>query len=213
VFIEYVDKSILILSSLLTGLSPIYISFKNTEYLSKAGNNRTLLRKIINDPDKIIPSVVHTKEDLFKFVEENTYDLFHYKGKYFKSVYNLLVNTSKRGKRLEDIAFELFTEVAKKKGINIVVTEPSMEEDIFGGIDGIFFYNDKKYTIQVKPLFKIEDYKKDPNNFIVFCDGVLKELKTDYLIVTNQTETKIFKSKGIITNSSYFIVPKSNITE
>jgi hypothetical protein len=59
----------------------------------------------------------------------------------------------------------------------------------------------------------MEDYKKDNSCLIVFCDGVLKELKTDYLIVTNKETTKIFKSKGIQVNPSYFIVPKVNITE
>lgn len=184
----------------------------NTEYISKAINNRSLLKKIISDPNQEIISGVRNKEDLFKFVEDNVYDLFNHKGKYFKYVYNLLSNTSKKGKRLESDAFNMFREVAKKKGIDVDIIEPSTREDI-SGIDGIFFHNKKRYTIQVKPLFKMEEYKRNPNCLIVFCDGVLKDLKTDYLIVTNKIETKIFKSKGIAVHPSFFIVPKENITE
>ena len=183
------------------------------EYLSKAVNNRTLLKKIISDPDREIISGVNNKEDLFSFVKNNTFDLFNHNGKYFKYVYRLLSNTSKKGKKFESNAFANFIQIAAKKGINVIIEDPTLKEDIYGGIDGTFTYNGKRFTIQVKPLFKMETYQKDPTSYIIFCDGVLKELKTDYLIVTNEKETKVFRSKGITVFPSYFIAPKSNIID
>lgn len=181
----------------------------NKEYLSKAMNNRTLLKKIVYDDNKEIVSGVRTKEDLFNFVEENEYNLFHPNGKYFKAVYGLLSSTSKKGYSLEDKSFNKFIRVASSKGVNIIIESPTVEEDK-SGIDGIFTLKGKKYTIQVKPLHKIEDYKIDNTKLIAFCDGVLTQLKTDYLIVSNDVQTRIFRSKGIESKGSYFLIPKSN---
>jgi hypothetical protein len=181
----------------------------NPEYLSKAMNNRTLLKKIVYDDNKEIISGVKNKEELFKFVEENLYNLFHPKGIYFGAVYNLLSNTSKKGSSLENKSFDLFIRIASSKGVNVVIESPTIEEDK-SGIDGIFTLKGKRYTIQVKPLFKIEDYKIDNTKFIAFCDGVLTQLKTDYLIVSNQYQTRIFRSKGIEAKGSYFLIPKGN---
>lgn len=181
----------------------------NKEYLSKAMNNRTLLKKIVYDNNREIVSGVKTKEDLFKFVEDNQYNLFHPKGKYFDAVYRLLSSTSKKGSSLEDKSFDKFIRIASSKGVNIIIESPTIEEDK-GGIDGIFTLKGKRYTIQVKPLHKIEDYKIDNTKFIAFCDGVLTELKTDYLIVSNDKETRIFRSKGVEAKGSYFLIPKKN---
>ena len=146
-----------------------------------------------------------------KAFQNNTFDLFNHNGKYFRYVYGLLSSTSKKGKKFENNAFKVFREVAAKKGIDVIIEDPSLKEDIYGGIDGTFMHRGKRFTIQVKPLFKMETYQKDPTSYIIFCDGVLKELKTDYLIVTNEKETKVFRSKGITVFPSYFIAPKSNI--
>jgi len=182
------------------------------ELLFKAANNRTLLKKLVYDERGEIVTGIETKEDLFNFVENNLFDLFNTKGKYFSDIYNLLLNTSYKGQKYENESFLKFEEAARKRGLNIKVVPPeNVDEDIFGGIDGLFFVDNKRFTIQVKPLFKIENYKKDENCYIAFCDGVLKELKTDYLIITNKQETWIFRAKGIIVNSSFFIIPKKNL--
>lgn len=185
----------------------------NPEYLLKAVNNRTLLKKIVLDVNKEIVSGINNKAELFDFIKNNAFDLFNYKGKYFRYVYGVLSNTSKKGKKLESVAFKIFREVAAKKGLDVIIEDPTLKEDIYGGIDGTFMHRGKRFTIQVKPLFKMETYQKDPTSYIIFCDGVLKELKTDYLIVTNEKETKVFRSKGIKVFPSYFIAPKSNIID
>lgn len=179
------------------------------EYLSKAMNNRTLLKKIVYDKNQEIISGIKNKQELFNFVENNLYNLFNPNGKYFDSVYTLLSNTSKKGSSIEDKAFDKFIRMASSKGVNIIIESPTIEEDK-GGIDGIFTLKGNKYTIQVKPLFKIEDYKIDNTKIIVFCDGVLTELKTDYLIVSNDKETRIFRSNGVQAKGSYFLIPKKN---
>lgn len=183
----------------------------NSEYLRKARNNRTLLKKLVFDPDGDIKSKINNKESLFNFIKENGKDLFHPTGKYFNLVYRLLENTSKKGSSFEDKAFTFFKNALKqKRGVDIVITNPTTEQDI-AGIDGIFMYNNKQFTIQVKPLSYMESYKKDPSKYIVFCDGVLKNLKTDYLIASNDKENHIFKSSGITAHGSYFLIPKVNL--
>ncbi len=180
-----------------------------SEYLSKAAGNYRLLRKLIYDEYGEINSGVNNKEELISFIKNNLYDLFHYKGKYFKYVYKLLHYSSLSGKSKERKSFDLFENVSKKRGVNIKVELPTVEQDLIG-IDGVFKYNDKYFTIQVKPLKYIEEFKLDNTKWIVFCDGVLSQIKTDYLITTNDKETFIFRNRGIMTKSSYFLVPKSS---
>lgn len=183
------------------------------QYIFKAVNNRTLLKKFIYDEYNQIQSGIKTKEDLFNFVQNNINDLFSPDGKWFDAVYNTLVATSKKGESIEDKCFKTFIEMASEKGMNIKILPPTNEEDMYGGIDGIFYIKGKRFTIQVKPLFKMEEYKKDSTKYIVFCDGVLKGLKTDYLIVANKDEMYIFRCKGIECSPTYFIVPKENLVK
>jgi len=180
-----------------------------TEFLRKAVNNYLLLKKIVSDPDRVIVSNINSKEDLFNFILDNSHDLFHYDGKYFDGVYNLLVNTSKKGRKFEDIAFKEFEEVARKKGMVLKITSPSVREDI-DGIDGIFIFNNKKCTIQVKPLLSIID---NGETYTVKCEGALKNLITHYLIAVNDKEVWIFRSKGITTHADHYVIPKSNLVK
>lgn len=189
----------------------------NTEYLTKAVNNQLLLKKIIDDPRREIITNVNSKEDLFMFLTDNKFDLFNYDGKYFKYVYGLLASSSKRGRMFEEKAFQKFKDFAKKKGMDIEILDPTLEEDKNGGIDGKFLWNGRMITIQVKPvdyLFKdkksdISEY--DDNNLVARCKGDIKILKTDYLILANDYETWIFKAKGITVGDNTFIIPKDNI--
>lgn len=180
-----------------------------TEYLKKAVNNYLLLKKIVSDPDRRIVTNINTKEDLFNFISDNAHDLFHYDGKYFNAVYNLLENTSKKGKKFEDVAFKEFEEMGRKKGMVVKIEDPSIKEDI-NGIDGIFWINKKRYTIQVKPLVSIID-KGD--TYDVKCEGALKNLTTDYLITINNKEVWIFRSKGITAHAEHYIIPKTNLVQ
>jgi len=179
------------------------------EYILKAINNRLLLQKIVFDSDNKIISGVRTKEDLFRFVKDNLYDLFNYNGIYFNDIYMLLANSSRKGKKFENKAYLAFEEKAKEKGVDIKVEPPSsIEEDKDQGIDGKFTIGSKIYTIQVKPLERIED-KGD--SYHVHCRGNLQVVKTDYLITNNDNETYIFRGKGIVVNPGYFLIPKINL--
>ncbi len=180
-----------------------------TEYIKKAVNNYLLLKKIVLDPDRIIVSNVNNKEDLFNFIVDHSHDLFHYNGKYFNGVYNLLANTSKKGKKFEDIAFKEFEEMGRKKGMVVKILDPSVKEDI-SGVDGIFYFNSKKFTIQVKPLVSIVD---NGDVYTVRCEGALKNLITHYLICINGKEVWIFRSSGITAHAEHYIIPKINLVQ
>ena len=191
------------------------------EIISKAVNNRFLLKKIVSDDRKEIVTNINTKEALFDFVKENISELLHPKGKYFKAVYTLLENTSFKGDRAEIIAFKHIEEMGKKKALQIQVLKPrKVEDDVYGGVDGFFIYNDREFTIQVKPLSSkinpsIQDYRKDSNYLLTFVDGFIKEIYTDYLVlVDNRTnECFLYQARGIQVGSNYYIIPKKNFVE
>lgn len=192
----------------------------NCEYLFKAVNNRFLLKKIVFDTRNEIKVDINNKEELFDFVKNNINELFHPDGKYFIYVYGLLENTSKKGEINESVAFEYVEKTAKNKGLQIQILKPrKISDDVYGGIDGFFIYNDKEFTIQVKTLSdkfspNIQEYRKDNNYLIAFCEGFLKEILTDYLVlVTKQKDCSLFKSKGIRSEGSYLLIPKNNLVE
>lgn len=190
----------------------------DTTYILKAINNTLLLKKIISDPRREIVTSINNKEDLFDFVKANLNELFHPHGIYFKYVYELLKFTTKKGESSEDIAFKYVEEVARRKGLQIEVLKPrELSDDVYGGIDGFFVYNDREFTIQVKPLSEtiepnIEEDIENPEYIRANCAGFIKGLKTDYLVLTDlrKKKTFLFKAKDIIVENNCFLIPKSN---
>lgn len=189
----------------------------DSETIHKAINNRYLLGRIIDDPKKKIDSNIQSKEQLFDFVKSNLNDLFRPSGKYFNAVYSILDYTTKKGKQNESFAFECLEKIAKGRGLQIQVLSPrTVSDDVYGGIDGFFLWNDREFTIQIKPLFDREEslvtHPDDENYLIAYCGGFIKDLQTDYLILT-QTARKVchvFKAKGIIAQNDYYLIPKQN---
>lgn len=189
------------------------------EHISKAVNNRFLLKKIIDDRRGEIVTNVSTKEELFDFVKENVRELLHPKGKYFNAVYSLLQNTSLKGEKAEMIAYAYIEEIGKKKGLQIQVLKPrEIQQDVYGGVDGFFIHNDKEFTVQVKPLSEkispyISEYRKDNKYFIAYVDGFIKEIYTDYLALVDSRTTTCFlyKSKGILCYNTHYLIPKENL--
>lgn len=177
-----------------------------SEYLRKARNNRKLLNKIVYE------NQLRTPNELIDFISENKFDLFHYNGIFFNDIYFLLRNTSELGKRSEIYAFEVLEEYGRKKGIPIKVEEPTLNEDL-RGIDGIFTWKNKKYTIQIKPLESCVVSNKYPGKYIVFCNGSLKDLDVDYFIATNKDKTLIFRAKNAITKPTHYIIPIEDLLE
>lgn len=191
------------------------------EIISKAVNNRFLLKKIVSDERKEIITDITNKETLFDFVKDNITELLHPKGKYFKAVYSLLETLSYKGDKAENIAFSHIEEMGRKKGLQIQVLKPrKVEDDVYGGVDGFFIYNDREFTVQVKPLSgkmkpAIQEYKKDTNYFLVYVDGFIKDVYTDYLSVVNNytNECFLYQAKGIIAAGTHYLIPKKNFVE
>jgi hypothetical protein len=182
----------------------------NPEYLRKARNNRNLFKKITFDQEQIINSGVKNVNDLLEFVKEKGYDLFSPDGKYFELVYATLQGCSSKGKTDEERSFDILRNFFEIQGIQIEISSPNRDEDL-AGIDGKFTENGVDKTVQVKPLAYIQEYKIDNTKFIVFCDGVLKALITDYLVVINKKEAHVFTTDGVRVMSNYFLVPKTNL--
>jgi len=190
----------------------------NFEYMSKAVNNRLLLKKIVFDERGEIVSGVDTKGKLFAFVKSNLNELFRPSGKYFKAVYGLLESSSRKGDAAEEAAFRFVEEMARKKGLQVHVLKPrEIEDDVYGGIDGFFTYNDRNFTIQVKPLSEnypepIQDYRRDPTHYLAYCSGFLGKMKTDYLVLYDKRKgiCHLFRTSGIRVESSFLVIPKKN---
>jgi hypothetical protein len=99
-----------------------------------------------------------------------------------------------------------------------VLKPKKVTDDVYLGIDGYFMYNEREITIQIKPLAykmssNLEIYKKNPEYWIAYCDGYIKPVSTDYLVLIDNKTSKcyMFKTNAIIPKGSYFLIPKNNI--
>lgn len=173
----------------------------NTEYISKMVNNYTIFKNFIHI------NRIKDANTFYRLLESNFDDVYHYNGKFFKeNSLPILINTSRRGNIGESKSKEVFTEYARKKGINISIENPTMSEDV-NGVDGKFSINGKYFTIQVKPFSK---FKEDSDIVRVESLGALT-LGVDYLVLYNGNNfiiSKNQKNNPIKIEGSEFIIPK-----
>ena len=195
----------------------------NSEIIFKAINNHTLIRKLAYDKNKDIITNAKTAEDLKKWIRDNSYDLFHYNGKYFDIVYNLLKSTHQKGNLNEDYAYNVFKEAFKKKtGIDIVIYKGTANQDIYNDIDGLFKYKDKEYSLQIKPIALNKEENgafhisfKDGYYYITSKGSVIIPA-TNYLVLSDEKLKicYIFRNGNITLewNNSTYKIPAENLS-
>jgi hypothetical protein len=173
----------------------------NTEYISKMVNNYTIFKTFIRE------NRITNERDFYQKIESSFADIYSPDGDFFKrQTLPILINTTRKGNRLEQKAKEAFVRFAKTKGLTIELVNPTISEDI-KGIDSKFIHNGKTYTIQVKPLSNVTDID---NNIEVVSDGSLS-LSTDYLIVVGGVKIVIARSKNVSIIGNRFVIPKVDV--
>lgn len=178
----------------------------NTEYISKMVNNYTIFKTFIRENEI-------TSEDIFyNLLISNFDDVYHYNGVFFKrQTLPILINTTRKGNEAEKICKEKFTQFAKSKNLNIIIEDPTIEEDV-NGIDAKFYHNNRYITIQIKPFTNIS-YVDD--EMYIKSSGSLSIGSVDYLMLYRQnTEYIILKntlSSPIKIKGDTFISPLHNI--
>jgi hypothetical protein len=175
----------------------------NSEYIAKMVNNYTVFKMIIRVNN------LRDEDSFYSFILNNMDDIYHYDGKYFDNVLNILVNTTRKGNIIEKRAIDYFEKFSKSKNMNIEVINPTVEEDL-DGIDFKFKINNKIYTVQVKPF---EKYNYNSDIIKVKSQGSLS-LSTDYLILSNKDKFIVLRNPSdnpIKIEGDNFVGTKSHI--
>ena len=152
----------------------------NTEYLSKWVNNRTFRDALTNDF-----AIPHNYQDFIKFIIENKYDIFNINGKYFDKYYRIMEITTLKGKDIEERSLVVFGDFVSSRGKAKVVEfiQPTTTEDKKGIDSFALLDNNKKVTIQVKPLEKV---KLNTSDYVELVSaGDVRKIITEFLIVAN----------------------------
>lgn len=178
----------------------------NTEYICKMINNYTIFKTFIRE------NQIHTSNLFYNLLENNFEDVYHYNGVFFKrQTLPILINTTRKGNEAEKICKENFIQFAKSKNLNIIIENPTIEEDI-NGIDAKFYYNNRYITIQIKPFTNIS-YVDDEMH--IKSNGSLSIGSVDYLMLYRKnTEYIILKntlSSPVKIKGDTFISPLHNL--
>jgi hypothetical protein len=176
----------------------------NGEYVSKMVNNYTVFKNVIRINN------IKDEESFYNFMLSNLNDIYSPDGRFFiEQTLPILINATRKGNSLEQLAIIDFEKFAKSKNLDIFIKRPTTDEDI-RGIDFIFHANNRDYTVQVKPF---TDYKYIGDKIYIKSEGSLS-LGTNYLILCDgknciklrNTKTNPIKIKGDV-----FISSKSNL--
>lgn len=186
-----------------------------TEYISKFINNKKICENIMKMNE------IRDNESFIRFMTLNLFEQFNFSGKMFYSNYNTVECTSAKGTRGEIYAksqFEMWINDLSKNEIIKVNGPKTIKEDV-DGLDGSFIFNDKKFTIQIKPFSSIKYVDDD----IIIKSGGCMKFDTHYLVLYNEQCINNNKSYDIkilangldrnqikITDSCY-ITKKSNV--
>lgn len=146
----------------------------NTEYISKMVNNYTIFKTFIRE------NGITTEDAFYNLLENDFNDVYHYNGVFFKrQTLPILINTTRKGNKAEKLCKEKFADFAKSKNLNIIIEDPTIEEDV-RGIDAKFSHNNRYITIQIKPFTKISYVDDD---MLIKSNGSLSIGLVDYLML------------------------------
>jgi hypothetical protein len=122
----------------------------------------------------------------------------------------ILINTTRKGNVNEIKCKQKFSEFAKSKNLNIVITDPTVAEDV-NGIDAKFTHNGREFTIQIKPF---SEYKTISDKLYAKSAGSLSVGSVNYLMLYSDTEYIIIKNTPndpITIKGDVFTSPLSNV--
>jgi hypothetical protein len=174
------------------------------EYISKMVNNYTVFKAVIRVNN------IKDEESFYRFMLSNLNDIYSPSGRLFnEQTLPALINTTRKGNKLEKMAKDSFLKYAQDKNIEITILNPTVEEDI-RGIDFKFISNGKTFTVQVKPFTK---YKYVEDDIHIKSNGSLS-IDTNYLILCdgkNSIKIRNTKTNPISISGDVFISKKSNL--
>lgn len=151
----------------------------------------------------------------FKGSEENQYKsivklvntLRKYKDRIFATdspLYMAIIEnmeqSKEKGDTVESITFGRLNNEFGGENVEIV-SGPGSASDMSGN-DGFITLNGERKSIQIKPLWKIEEID---NMFHVYTTGKLEMYTQDWMVFSNKSRTVIFSSNGMSLGQGYYI--------
>lgn len=175
------------------------------EYISKMVNNYTIFKTFIRENN------IKDENTFYTLLTSSFDDVYHYNGSFFKrQALPILINTTRKGNINEIKCKQKFIDYAKSKNLNIVITDPTVSEDV-DGIDAKFIHNGREFTIQIKPFTQ---YKTIDDKLYAKSAGSLSVGTVNYLMLYSDTEYIIIKNlttEPIRIKGDVFIAPLSNV--
>ena len=168
-------------------------------------NNYTIFKTFIRE------NTIEDAITFYRLIISNFENIYHYNGDFFiRQTLPILINTTRKGNVNEIKCKQKFTEYAKSKELNIVVVDPTIEEDVTG-IDGKFNHNGVEFTIQIKPF---DEYKIIGDKLYAKSAGSLSIGSVNYLMLYSDKEYIIIKNKKlnpITIKGQVFTAPLSSV--
>ena len=177
----------------------------NTEYINKMVNNYTIFKTFIRE------NGIKNETDFYNLIRSKFDDIYNYSGSFFnRQTLPILINTTRKGNFNEIKCKQKFADFAKSKNLNIVITDPTLAEDV-NGVDAKFTHNGREFTIQIKPF---SEYKTISDKLYAKSAGSLSVGSVNYLMLYSDTEYIIIKNTPndpITIKGDVFTSPLSNV--
>jgi Fe-Mn family superoxide dismutase len=165
----------------ISGKNPLDLSGSEDEVLNE-------IKRLVEIVGKYKDKIFATDSVFYRAIEEN------------------LKQSKDKGDKVEEVAFKRLK--SKFGGSNVeIISGPGIESD-FQGNDGFIDLNGTKISIQVKPLWKVEE---NIDGYHVYTTGKIEGYEQDWMVFSNNRSTLVFDNKGMEDRENYYFFPNPPI--
>lgn len=186
----------------------------NTKYIDLMANNR----RTFEAAGLLLGAT--NEADFFRLMQENLRELYHYEGKYFKVVLDIIIKCVRKGNLGEKFAVKFMHDVLyQKTGKLVDMIDPTLEEDI-SGIDSKFEWDGRMVSVQVKPFDgeiakdgKINAHSQGSLSIDIKSKKGERLKRVDYLALYNLKSKSaiIVRGDNVEVQGNYFVFPEDKV--
>jgi Fe-Mn family superoxide dismutase len=144
--------------------------------------------------------------ELLEIVEKYRNKIFATDSVFYKAIEKNLKQSKEKGDKVEDVTFKRLVKKFGESNVKVVSSPGSVSD--FEGNDALVRLNGQTKSIQIKPLWKVEE---NPDGYNVYTTGKIENYKQDWMVFSSNHSTLIFDNQGMEARENYYFFPEPPI--